>query len=328
MLSVRQLQEYAASQLHEVSTDTRLTTLILRWVNEAYQKVASAGTWKWLEAQETFTYGNHGVGVNTAFGVTYLPHRVHRLLSVWPGGRNYREQVRIIGGWELDALDPSMVAGSPADLLAVYGYYGVARDNPTAGVIACADAGAATLNVVIEGVDTNGLDAEETVTIAAGGPTNSTTQFAAGPDGVRRCYIVEDPTTITGVPTIVTFSSGATVIETLNYTNGEFVKEHLRTELSPAPATGGATYLTRYYKRPKQIRSNAEIIPTPSEFDDLITNAIDARLAAYQGGSRKDMVLVYEQMFRSRVQELKAWQNRQPGRMRGMREINRQMRGY
>ena len=320
MLSVRQLEEYAASQLHEDSTDTRLATLILRWVNEAYQKVASAGTWKWLEAQETFTYGNHGTGANTSAGVTYFPHRVHRLLSVWPGGRSSRRQVDIIGAWDLDAYSPSIISGSPAEILAVYGYYGVARDNPTAGLIACADAGGATMNVVVEGVDINGLDAEETVTIVAGGPNNTVNQYAAGPDGVRRCYIVEDPTTITGVPTIVTFSSGGTVIETLNYTNGEFIKEHLRTELSPSVA-GGASYLTRYYKRPKQIRSTAEIIPTPTEFDDLITYAIDSRLAAYQGGGRKDMALVYEQMFRSRVKELKAWQNNQPGRMRGMREL-------
>lgn len=320
MLSVRQIQEYAASQLHEDSLDTRLTTLILRWVNEAYQRVASSGTWKWLEAYEEFTYGTHGVGANTSAGVTYLPHRVHRLLSVWPGGRNYRQQVKIIGGWELDAVDPSMISGSPADWLAVFGYYGVARDNPTAGVIACADAGGATFDVVVEGVDTNGLDAEGTVTIAAGGPTNTTVQFAAGPDGVRRCYIAENSVTV-GTPTVVTFSSGGTVIETLNYTNGEFVKEHLRTELSPSPGTAGATYVTRYYKRPKQIRSTSEIIPVPMEFDDLITYAFDSRLAAYQGGSRKDMVLVYEQMFRQRLQELKAWQNTQPGRMRGMREV-------
>ena len=318
MLSVRQLQEWAALQLHEDYADTRLTTLVLRWANEGLQDVASAENWKWLEGQVNLLYGTHGAGANTANGITYLPHYIHRLVSVWPGGRNYRQQVYITGGWELDALDPSMVSGSPATHLGVWGYYGVARDNPTAGVITVADAGGAAFDVRIEGIDTNGLEAEENVTLVAGAGA-SATLFAAGPDGVRRCYIQENTITA-GVPTIVTFLSGGVVIETLNYTNGELKHEHMRTELSPAPNAIGETYVTRYLKRIRPVTTEDDVIDIPFEFENLLMYAIDRRLAAYRG--EMAVMAYHEQAFRTRVKELKAWQNRQPGRLRAMRPLS------
>jgi hypothetical protein len=215
-----------------------------------------------------------------------------------------------------------MISGSPADQLAVFGYYNVARDNSTAGLIACADAGGATLNVRVEGVDVNGFEMEETVTIVTGGPTNTANQYAAGPDGVRRCYIVEDTTTITGVPTIVTFTdAGGTVLETLNYTNGEYIHEHMRTELSPAPNSAGANYVTRYLKRIRPVTATTDVVDIPFEFENLLFYAIGRRLSAFR--NEMDKAMAYEQMFRQRIKELKAWQNRQPGRMRGMRRLSR-----
>lgn len=318
MLSVRQIQEWAALQLHEDSTDATLTTLVLRWANEGLQDVASAENWKWLEGQVELVYGTHGAGANTANGITYLPHYIHRLVSVWPGGRSYRSQVQIIGGWELDAIDPSMVTGSPADYLAVWGYYNVARDNPTAGAITIADAGLATFSVKVEGIDTNGFEAEETVAVAAGAGL-STTLFAAGPDGVRRCYILENSVTA-GTPTIVTFTSGGTVIERLNYTAGEYKHEHLRTELSPAPNAVGATYVTRYLKRIRPVTTEDDVIDIPFEFENLLTHAISRRLAAFRGETQE--ALMYETMFQQRVRELRKWQNRQPGRLRAMRPLS------
>jgi hypothetical protein len=321
MLSVRQLQEWASLQLHEDYEDTTITTLLLRWINDGFQAVASTENWKWLEGIQEITYGTHGAGANTANGITYLPHYIHRLVSVWPSGRSYREQVEIISGWELDARDPSMVAGSPADVLALWGYYNVARDNPTAGVINVADAGGAAFSVVIEGIDGNGFEARETVTLVAGAGVSATT-FAAGPDGVRRCYILEDSVTA-GTPTIVTFVSTGTTIETLNYTNGEMIHEHMRTELSPA-VTGGANYLTRFQKRVRPILSLNDVVEIPFEFEDLLMLSIERRLAAFRGNQQE--ALAYEQMFRNRIRELKSWQNRQPGRMRGMRRMTRNLR--
>jgi len=317
-LSVRQIQEWAASQLHETYTDAALTTLILRWANEGLQDVASAGNWKWLEGQVNLLYGTHGAGANTANGITYLPHYIHRLVSVWPGGRSYREQVPIIGGWELDALDPSMVTGSPANYLAVWGYYNVARDNPTTGLIVVADAGGATFQCKVEGIDNNGFEAEEIVAVVAGAGTTAT-QFAAGPDGVRKCYIMENTITA-GAPTIVTFTSGGVVIERLNYGVGETIHEHIRTELSPAPSALGETYVTRYMKRIRPVTTANDVVEIPFEFENLLTYAIQRRLAAYRGDDQQ--ALAYEQMFRNRIQELKAWQNRQPGRLRGLRPLS------
>lgn len=318
MLSVRQLQEWAAAQLHESYLDTALTTLLLRWINEGFQDISSAENWKWLEGQREIVYGTHGAGANTANGITYLPHYIHRLVSVWPGGRSYREQVKIIGGWELDALDPSMVTGSPADYLAVWGYYSVARDNPTAGTIIVTDAGGASFTARIEGIDTNGNEASEDVAVAIGTGT-STTLFAAGPDGVRRCYIQENTITA-GAPGVVTFNRGGVVIERLNYTAGECIHEHIRTELSPAPNATGETYLTRYIKRIRPVRDVDDIVEIPFEFENLLTYAVSRRLAAFRGEDQ--MALAYEQMFYQRVRELRAWQNRQPGQIRGMRALS------
>jgi len=318
MLSVRQLQEWAGLQLHEDYTDAQLTTLLLRWVNDGFQTIASLENWKWLEGIQEITYGTHGAGANTATGITYLPHYIHRLVSVWPSGRGYREQVEIIGGWELDSRDPSMVAGSPADVIAVWGYYNVARDNPTAGVINVADAGGAAFSVVIEGTDTNGFEARETVVLVAGAGV-STTLFAAGPDGVRRCYILENSVTA-GVPTIVTFVSTGTTIETLNYTNREMIHEHLRTELSPS-TVGGASYVTRYQKRIRPVTSVNDVVEIPFEFEDVLTLSIERKLAAFRNDQQG--ALVYEQMFRNRVREMKSWQNKDPGRLRGMKRSRR-----
>ena len=318
MLSVRQLQEWAALQTHEDYTDTQLTTLMLRWANEGTQTIASMENWEWLQGQKELTYGTHGAGANTATGITYLPEYIHKLVSVWPSGRGYRQQVEIIGGWELDARDPSMVAGSPATVLALWGYYGVARDIPTAGVINVADAGGAAFSVVIEGTDANGFKARETVVLVAGAGV-STTTFAAGPDGVKRCYILENSVTA-GVPTIVTFVSTGTTIETLNYTNGEMVHEHRRTELSPA-TTGGATYLTRYQERIRPVRTVNDVPEIPSEFEDALMLFIKSRLAAFRNDQQG--ALVYEQMFRNRVKEMKSWQNKDPGRLRGMSRLTR-----
>lgn len=318
MLSVRQLQEWASLEQHEDYTDTTLTTLLLRWINEGLQDVASAENWKWLEGMREFTYGTHGAGATTASGITYLPHYVHRLVSVWPSGLSYRNMVQIIAGQELDMLDPSTVTGSPAEYLAVWGYYNVARDNPTTGVITVADAGLATFQVHIEGIDANGYEAEETVAVAAGAGV-STTRFLLGPDGVRRCYIVENSVTV-GAPTIVTFTSTGTLIERLNYTVGELQHEHIRTELSPAPATGGANYVTRYMKRIRPVTAVTDTVDIPFEFENLLKFAVGKRLASYTGQDTR--MVMYEQQFQARLRELIKWQNRQPGRMRALRPIS------
>jgi hypothetical protein len=317
MLAVSQIQDWIADQLHESSTDTQLTTdLMLRWTNEGMNEVARAAQWRWLEAQELFTFGGDGAGVATNAGVTYLPHRIGRLLSLWPSGRNSREPILIVGAWELDAMSPTPIIGGDATYLAVWGYYNVARDNPTTGVLVAADTGASAATIRITGVDNNGEDLTEDV--AANGGT-SVGQFAAGPDGVRSIHVLNS--TVAAGTGIITVTSGGVQIERLNVAAGERSRERLRTELTPAPTAPNNTYVVRYYKRIRQVEDADSMLDIPFEFESLLFHAIGRRLALYRGDT--DQVGYFEQMFSKTVRELKAWQNRQPGRMRGLKQLSR-----
>lgn len=320
MLAVSQIYDWATAQLHERSSDPALSTsLLLRWINEGLSEISRAAPWKWLEAQEEFTFGGHGTGANTGFGVTYLPHRVWRLHSLWPSNRGYRAPIEIIGAWELDALSPSTVSGTDYNFLAVWGYYNVARDNPTTGVLAVADTGASVIEVRMEGVDQNGNDATEDVAVG-----NSVTQFASGPDGVRRIYALQstvEAAITAGVPAgIVTVTSGGVQIERLNVGVGELSRERLRTEISPAPSTTD-TFVVRYYKRIRQVASNDDRVDIPFEFENLLFHAIGRRLALFRQDNSQ--VSYYDQNFQKGVIDLRRWQNQQPGRMKGLVRVSR-----
>ena len=112
MLSFSQVREWAAQHLHEDPADTVLANLYLRWVNDALGEIASAHPWQWLEATRTISLGSDGTAGGPTGGVTYLPHYVQELLSVWPTGLGYRQPLTIIGAWELDALSPSTTGGA------------------------------------------------------------------------------------------------------------------------------------------------------------------------------------------------------------------------
>lgn len=320
MLAVSQIYDWATAQLHERATDTALSTsLLLRWINEGLSEIVRAAPWKWLEAQEEFTFGGHGTGANTSAGVTYLPHRVSRLHSLWPSNRGYRAFIEIVGAWELDAMSPSTVSSSGYNFLAVWGYYNVARDNPTTGVLAVADTGASVVEVRIEGVDQNGNDVAEDVAVG-----NSVAQFAAGPDGVRRIYTLQstvEAAITAGAPAgVVTVTSGGVQIERLNVVAGEFSRERLRTEISPPPTTTD-TFVVRYFKRIRQVASTDDRVDLPFEFESLLFHAIGRRLALFRQDNSQ--VSYYDQNFLKGVSDLKRWQNQQPGRMRGLKRVER-----
>jgi len=322
MLTYTQIRQWAAEHFHEDPADTALTNLFLRWTNQGLSQIASAAQWRWLEAQREFLMGNDGAGANTANGVTYFPHYVHRLLSLWSVDRGHRTPIPILGAWEIDAMSPSIVTGI-SDYLSVWGYYGVERDNPVTGTIVVTDAGGGTGVFRLEGIDNNGYEVQEDLTLIVGTATTAN-QFAAGPDGVRRIYHH------TGAATVVTATSGGVQIERLNPGIGETIHEHLRTELVPAPVAGGATYVVRYYKRIRPMRLLTDIIDIPFEFEDLLFFAIGKRLAEFRG--EQSVAQWYVQLFEKRLRELKAWQNRRPGRMLGRRSLSRygyrNYRGY
>lgn len=315
MLTVAQIYDWAASQLAESSTDTVLApTLLLRWINEGLGEVATAAKWKWLEGQRELTFGGHGAGANTSLGVTYLPHYIQQIQDIWPSGLGYRNALMVVGAHELDMLGASAVGGQP-NFLAIWGYYGVARDCSIAGIITVADAGASAAQCVVEGTDNNGFEVSELVTLVAGAGVTAA-QFAAGPDGVRRVYMVAPAT---GATTVTFTDAGAALLQTLHPSQGEMAKEHLRTELSPAPAAGTANYLIRYYKRIRPVFRTTDVVDIPFEFENLLMHAVDRRLAAFVGDQAAFML--HQQSFQARGRELKAWQNRQGGRMRGQRPL-------
>jgi hypothetical protein len=322
MLSVSQIYDWVAAQLHEVATDDQLdanvqtvsTNLLLRWINESMNEIARAGPWQWLEAQETLTFGGHGAGTNTTDGVTYLPEKMWRIVSVWPGSRGYREPLQLIGAWELDSISPSTTLGTVSDFLAVWGYYGVARDNPVAGTISVTDAAATAVEVRIHGKDGNGNEVIEDV--AHGGASTAT--FAAGPEGVRRVHIIDNTVTAATTTVTVTGGDGTTTIETLRADLGERSHEHLRTELSPAP-TATADHLVRYYRRVREVRNDNDMVELPYEFENLLIDGIARRLALFQLEMEK--VPYFEQRFQRGVRELRRFQNKQPGRFQGMKQL-------
>jgi hypothetical protein len=243
--------------------------------------VATAYSWKWLEGIGEFTLGTHGSGANTSLGVTYFPNYIQNIVDLYPSNLGYRRPVMIVGGWEMDMVSPSLTSGSISSYLAVYGYYGVARDNDQAATVTIADSGGSTIAVRVEGIDNNGLEVSETVTLVAGAGATAST-FAAGPDGVRRVYL----SSTTGAGTVVFTNTGSgTQLQTLDAAAGEQSKEHLRTELSPAPAATGANYVVRYKKRPRRVTGTTDLVDIPQEFENLLFHAMGRRLGYVPGGT-------------------------------------------
>ena len=334
MLQYAQIREWAASHFHEDPDDSVLATLYLRWTNDAVGEIASAHRWQWLEGLRAITFGSDGVGSgnqDTGLGVTYLPHHVQDLLSVWAAGQGYRKPIAIIGAWELDALSPSVTTGTLSDYLVVWGYYNVENDITTAGTVtATASGGASAENatVFLEGINnTTGLEHRETLTLGAAGTATSSTSWAAGADGLRRVYVGDSSIGGTGEPTnaqvgTVTVADAASVtIERINCTIGERIHEHLRTEISPAPGSAGQSYVVRYYKRIRPVLNTTDIVELPQEFESALFLGLGRRIAEFQG--KMDEAMVYDTQFRKKIYDLKRQQGRTPGRLRGLRQLSR-----
>jgi hypothetical protein len=84
--------------------------------------------------------------------------------------------------------------------------------------------------------------------------------------------------------------------------------------------------VTRYLKRIRPVTSTDDVVDIPFEFENLLFYAIGRRLSAFR--NEQQQAMSYEAMFRQRIRELKAWQNRQPGRMRGQRRLIRTTARY
>ena len=332
MLNYTQIIDWATQHKAEVSTDSVLTTLLLRWTNETVQEIASSYPWYWLEGQEVFALGGHGdsSNSNTGQGITYFPQYVKDVTSLWEASRGYRFPIRILGAWEVDHSSPELTTGAFTEVLVVHGYYGIDRDVQTAGAItATASAGASAENaqVVIEGINSsNDEEVRETVAFNSSGVATSSGSFKAGPGGVRRVWVDDDSIGGTGEPTaaqvgIVTFTdAGSNRIEIINVGIGERGHEHIRTELTPAPTTS-TNHVVRYVKRIRPIVNGNDIVPVPFDFENAVFLGLARRLAEFQGNFQEAAYHATE--FRKRLHELRKRQNTTPGRLRALRPLSR-----
>ncbi len=75
----------------------------------------------------------------------------------------------------------------------------------------------------------------------------------------------------------------------------------------------------RYSKRIREVRNTSDMVEVPFEFESLLMDAVSRRLALFRGDFQA--VPYWEQRFMKGVRELKVFQNRQPGRMWGMKQL-------
>lgn len=298
------LKEFAARGLHEDPLDTRLTGILLpRWATQVAHRVNSYAKWRWNEAFGEFTW--------PASGILYLPEHVDYPLSIYPGTNvSYTGTIEIVSAQQFDRGRPDYTTDGVIRLV-VYGYYDIEADNPAANLIVvtgvAADQG---MQVLIEGLDANGRARREIVTLNAAGTATTLLTFAAGQEGVRRAVIVTRATTAVapawGAGDIVVTSGGA-VVATINsiYQNSVSCR---RTHLHGA---SGAIPM-RYSRRHRPLLRDSDIVEVPQEFEEVIELGIMMRLALFK--QNPDEAAAYKGMMDRMMDELKAWDNRQPAR--------------
>lgn len=300
--TVGEIKAYAAQMLSEHeddpvlagSTAEDLADLIERWLTRSWDRIATWRDWVWLQDTIELTWNSSGV--------LYLPHYVQRIMEIVPA--TGRSRVRIVNAVEYSDRR------SQENILLLHGWYGVEADMPSAATVTATSASAAAANglqVRVEGL-TNaspGYEQIETITLAGLGTATTSATFKSGQGGVRRINIVPGtvPTAGTGV---VTVTAGGTTIERLD-ANREREHEHRRTELD---ASGGAgqTHTIRYIRRSFNVTAEADIIPIPNEFTDLLELGIMIELERLKKNYANVQAL--RQEWAERMKELSAWTHR------------------
>jgi hypothetical protein len=313
--TVLELKTYSMAALHEAVPDPRFTTTVLpRWINQVYQKIVSHKAWKWNREQMNLTWP----ATSNANGGSplYLPPFVDKLLSVYPGSTVGTGSIVIVNASELDNWRPGIGTTLNRDYLVIHGLYGVEADNPATAVVNVQSlSGSGTQNVLLEGMNSNDRQIRETVSVAGGMNTDSTTLFKGGVGGLRRVSLLGNnagaPVTTTGV-IVVTAGSG-TGGTTLARIDSAWEREHQqwRTELY-ATASNSASYTARFTRRHYEVYADQDIIDIPFEFEDLLEYGLDERIAHFR--KQPDEVTVARGMWNERLRELRAWDNREPAK--------------
>ena len=307
--------QYAVRTMHEDPDDPRIVENQFEWVNTAKNFIVEHSQWQWLEAWGSITIPNSGI--------VYFPDYVWEIYSIYPSAFAYRRPTSFIGARQFDDAGPATTAGL-SDYTIRWGFYGCHADVGTTGQISVessAGFGDQGVQVFLEGLADDDLRSRqyETLTLNAAGQATSTLNFRAEPDGLRRVYVGFDslfnPTT--GLPKsrgiLTVTDSGSKSLERLDLSR-EIKHEHIRAEFYPA--SGGPSFVYRYWRREPDIISLDYVFEIPSEYQDAYHYALKAQIAEYQAGPGAGDN--YWGMADRKLNSLKWRQERQPGRRRGL----------
>lgn len=317
--SYGELKSYAMDMLSEEELDAVFQkNLLPRWAERTRDKINMHASFAWKEGSTRLTWpgissSDPGQSITS---VLYLPEDMDHILSMYPSNLSYRESVKILTRWEFDQDRPGNTIIGARDILVLWGYYGVKRDNPNTTqltVNATGGANSGGLQCLIVGRDQDNEAIQEKVTLS-GGTATTTKTFLGGvaADGVTRFSIVKSTLEgLTGVGT-VTLESVGVELESLDADAGEIAKERRRTELY-AQIGGPGSYNIAYYRRAKPLGADSDMFlpELPHEFDDCVENGIMMHVSMFR--KEWDTMQVYKAEFNERLKELRAWDNRNPG---------------
>ncbi len=315
-----EIKTFAMDMLSEEEQDEVFQkNLLARWAQRTRDKINLHASFAWKEGSTRLTWPGLSSSDSSQpiTSVLYLPEDMDHILSMYPSNLSYRESVKILTRWEFDQDRPGNTIIGARDILVLWGYYGVKRDNPNTGQLTITSSATGTdsdgLQCFIRGRDADNEAIEEVVTLATGTATTTKT-FLGGValDGVTHFAVIKDSLTgLVDAGTVKLFSGGVE-LESLNAAEGEVAKERRRTELY-AQIGGPGSYNIAYYRRAKPLTQNADsFLPgLPNEFSDLPEDGIMMHVSMFR--KEWDTMKVYKAEFNERMVELRGWDNRQPG---------------
>jgi len=317
-----ELKTYAMDQLSEEETDAVFQkNLLSRWAVRTRDRINQHASFAFKEGLTRLTFPGIDFTNNQQItSVLYLPEDMDHILSMYPSNLQYREAVKIMKRWEFDQDRPGSTVVGAQDILVLWGYYGVRRDNPTTTQLTVEALGATPANAEnivarITGRDSDNEEATESVTLDVAGTATTTKTYLGGTglDGVRRFQLDRDSLSgkTAGYGPIV-LKSGGTVLQSLDAEAGEIAKEHRRTELY-AQIGGPGDYNVAFYRRYKSLLNDSDsFLPElPNEFSDLVEDGIMMHIAEFR--KEWDTMKVKKMMFDERLRHLVAYDNRNPG---------------
>jgi len=308
--TILQLKTWAAENLHEEEDDEAFETLFPRWVTQVHNRITTYKAWNWNSGMVPLVWPAIAAGAEGA--ILYLPSYIDKILTIYPGSAVGIGKITIITPTELDRWRPVAGRDVGRDYMVQWGFYGIRGELPADGVVTMtSSAGVGNQTCLVEGLDANDDELREEITVAGAGATAGTSVFKAGVDGVRRITLIGDgtgvPVTTTG---IITAAGGGVNLFRCDSAY-ETSKDHQRTELH-AVASAQNSYTCRFYRKHLPFTRDQDVVYLPEKFDDVLEFGLSEKVAMFR--KRIEEVSYFKSEFNSRLKELIAWDNRQPGK--------------